>query len=312
MYSPPCIKIFVLLLIFLSFTVQADNWWENGSSNNNSQEQDAPQKNKKRRIRKPSDNQESSLGSDPLESEESAQTPLTKRSRLTRKRTKKMQLNLDLFAGFSPAKIIDPTGVTTPSGGSIYHYGLNGDLKFKHFGVEIEGSGSSGTGTAVLVSDPKSSSTVSFQQIGVMGALKGHYALTVKKIKWIAKLGAGYGLISATQSQATTSVVSGSLKNSLSGIFFVIGIDALVLPWMNLSADYALSITASGSSSITGSPLVTAASGASFQRIRIGATFRVARRFTLGAHYMLRSMSYGLNSPSESHNQVLGSVGVIF
>jgi chemotaxis protein histidine kinase CheA len=238
-----------------------------------------------------------------------------------RRRSYKKNVNYDLFrasvfGGYSPAKMTDSTGTNSSSGGSLINYGLNADLQLHYFGAEAEVYAGSGKGTVTSIADPTQSSAVALKQFGAMAAVKGQLPFYTNSVKWTPKLGVGYGTMSATQTQVSQSDTS-TAKTSLSGVYVTAGFDVLPVSWLVLSADFARSLSASGSTNVEQTQVASNSSatlaGASMQRIRVGGDFYVSDHFTLGAHFVQRAFNYGSAiGATETQSQILGSLGLEF
>jgi hypothetical protein len=128
------------------------------------------------------------------------------------------------------------------------------------------------------------------------------------------KFGIGYGFFSEQQTNSSTTVVTASQQANLSGLYLILGLEVDPVRWLQLMADFALSLGTSGTANInlnSGSSTSTGLSSAFFNRLRFGGGFRITDHLTLGGQFILRSISWGgsLQPASDSEIQALGYFG---
>lgn len=199
--------------------------------------------------------------------------------------------------------------------------GVNADVRFMHYlGMELDGYyGIAPTQTieAIDITYKKK-----LQHRGAMFNVKGQLPFYTQSIRWVPKLGVGYGLMGLKQStemEPTTEKIE--VSSSVKGVYGTVGLDVEPLSWLMLSADYAKSFSASGNYSYTQGALSQELSdSANFSRIRFGVYFRVDPNILLGGQYTKRTMGLSQQvegdsaggfaniSSSESLNQIAATI----
>ncbi len=190
--------------------------------------------------------------------------------------------------------------------------GIDAQLSaWKYLGAEVEGYygfGSTATQTSLdKVTGATTSSDRKLTQYGGMGDVQGRYPFSVGGIRIIPRAGLGFGLLDTSDSSTAT----GS-ETYLTGLYATGGADIHLLPEIYLSADYSRSVSASGTVSTTSGGQTKSLDGTSpnFDRIRVGAYYRVTRDFTVGSQYLRRTLT--LSGNTETTNQFLGAFLVNF
>lgn len=163
--------------------------------------------------------------------------------------------------------------------------GLNADLRFlKYFGAEIDIHGD-----ALTSSSTDKSVTESRQQRGGVFNVKGQYPFWTKSIRWIPKLGLGYGYHQTDAAVVSTSKVE--TATTVKGAVFVLGFDVEPVPKLVLGIDYARTLSASALLSTTAAPPNQNFSDTSLDRLRLGGFYRFGRAWGAGAQFVRRSTS---------------------
>jgi hypothetical protein len=201
--------------------------------------------------------------------------------------------------------------ITGAGTGQNIYLGLNGDFRHQFYGAEFDGfyglgSGSASTAASIIGSSSSTTSASSLQQYGGLIDAKVQYPFRTGAIKWIPKLGIGYGLVGLLSS-ASGSSVSGNYQ--VGGVFATGGFDVEPTSFLIFQADYALSLFANGTYS-NGTTLYPGSS-ANFDRLRFGAYYRIFSSGLLGAQFIQRSMNItfptsAAQSQLNSQSQFLG------
>lgn len=137
------------------------------------------------------------------------------------------------------------------------------------------------------------------QHMGGMFNVKGQLPFYTDTIRWVPRLGVGYGMLKLNQKTEVESLSETvEASESIKGIYGTVGLDIEPVSWLMIQADYARSLSASGtfnSTSSVGSNEVTL-TGAQFDRIRFGVFFRIDPNILLGGQYTRRTMNFSEDS----------------
>lgn len=197
------------------------------------------------------------------------------------------------------------TNLSTSALGTTYSHsdvslGLDADLRaWKYLGFEAEGF----LGVASQNSDPSSSGLISRQLSGTLFDVKGQLPFYTNSVRWIPKAGLGFGYLqlneNTSSSSASTAVTTASDSTRVDGVYAVLGFDVEPAPDWTISADYAHSIGAQGSTTTlvgaTQSPSLSLVD-TNYDRLRVGVFYRIAPHFVVGGQFVRRSLSWGLGN----------------
>ena len=185
----------------------------------------------------------------------------------------------------------------------------------EYLGTELEGYYGAGAGKSFATTD-QISGTIStrersLRQYGGMFDLTGRFTLSHWDRDWNFHAGPGYGFnsvkLNAPVSQGFT-VDSSTLRAS--GLYATLGVEVLAIPKIAITADFAISIGASGSNTTAtaGTDTETELSGGSFTRFRLGAAWVFTPTYRAGVQYVrreLRATNAAGDVQSENANQFL-------
>ncbi len=226
---------------------------------------------------------------------------------------------IGLLGGMSS---LNSSTATTEAAPANLFLGLFTDAHFgQYFGAEVEGF----YGIAPKIQEvdvnsagvTTSDTTRSVQHMGGMLDLKVRYAIPFGSVSVVPKFGLGYGFVSLTANASSASGES-SLKQAVSGLYWMTGVDIIPSDSFSLGIDYSASLSASGSATEDKGGTVTsqAIEGAAYNRLRIGAYVRVLTKVSLGAQFILRNLTAGsagaasvngtLSKSNEGLSQMLG------
>lgn len=179
--------------------------------------------------------------------------------------------------------------------GSNFAVGGVAEITYSYIGLELEGYfGLSSAKETVVGTGVFTTSTESraIQQLGFSGILMGHYPFHLGKVEFRPKLGAGYGVV-MTKLTSDGASASAEESNQVGGILGLVGFDLLPIPKLLISADFAMSVVASGDTQVVNGDTsnVFAGQAAGLMRIRFGAYYEVYDRFLFGGQFSLRNMT---------------------
>lgn len=253
-------------------------------------------------------------------------TMKVKRSARSANPDRETDIRLGLGAGLSNLSSGDSATQTSRDGqnlGQNLIIGVNADVRFMtYLGVELDAYyGIAPTQTIDLGNDFVTKKKL--QHMGGMFDFKGQLPLYTGSVRWVPKLGLGYGMLSLKQKTDIDSISeSVEASKSVKGIYGTVGFDVEPISWLMFTVDYAKSLSASGTYSEKSSTtnVDTKFDGAQFDRIRFGMYFRVDPSVLLGAQYTKRTMSLtqenldsnGANASSTvdiSNNEAMSQIG---
>jgi len=256
-----------------------------------------------------------------------ARTVTRANATLPRPSEKSWDLRLALASGYATTSSNNRTDqqLRSSSGAdqNIY-FGLAVDLQVKkYYGLELEGFLNSAPEKLTTTNDivtGKREELRSVQQQGVMAAAKFAYPLQFGFARITPKIGGGYGALGLRETVRQVDRES-ELQSTLSvrGPFATLGVEVTLFDDFALAADYARTISATGNRSTGGLGTDVASSDVlspRFERMRVGAYYRIADPFVIGTQYVRRQIRYELPGESvatrETFNQFLGVIMVGF
>jgi hypothetical protein len=203
-------------------------------------------------------------------------------------------------------------------------FGLTADLRFmRYVGFELDGY--YGLGPTQTVEYAGATEKISLTQLGGMANVKGQYPVYTGNVRWVGKLGLGFGYVGLKSKYELTSsgtTVNQNTTETFTGPYAVIGFDVEPIREVIVMVDYARSISASGKYKVDGDASAEAdLEGNSFDRIRAGVLVRPIDHFLVGAQYVRRTMNSstevnpedtGAVSSRETLSQFLGTLMVEF
>ena len=156
-----------------------------------------------------------------------------------------------------------------------------GDFRYGYIGFEVEGY----SGTAGRTLAPSNSGTLgtlyNTQGIGQTGSMfnvKGQLPFQTGRVKWVPKVGVGYGFDNLALGESYNSTASGNntvlsanINEQAKGFFLVAGLEIEPFSFLILSADDAVSVSSSGSYGIQGTFLDSMSHLISVPRISLSA-----------------------------------------
>ncbi|MBI4402979.1 MAG: hypothetical protein HY537_02385 [Deltaproteobacteria bacterium] len=222
---------------------------------------------------------------------------------------KEVEFRLGLLGGIAKDQSISD---------SIYQFGLAGDLRATYFRMELDGYYGFLPAKTENISfeNIRIESKTSTQQYGGMFDLNGQLPFFTGKVKWIPKLGAGYGLhVSKTTAEEFIDDVpiNTNTTTQIHGPYVTAGLEIDIASLFILMGDYARTLGSLGTSAkidplIEGEP----AKSAQFERIRAGLYFRLADHFIVGGQFVRRATEFKISNAettytsSTSQNHYLG------
>ncbi len=175
---------------------------------------------------------------------------------------------------------------------------LMADIRaWKYIGVDLDIHGDLLTGKfsdGTAATSPK----LSRQLRGGLLNLKGQYPFWVQKVKFVPKLGVGYGINSIDDtSTSSTGTESGSIT-TITGVYAIFGFDIEPTPKLVFFLDYLHSLATSGSVASGGTGASVDLVDPGFDRFRVGGYYRFAPQWGIGGQVLRRSTGYTGNSPN--------------
>lgn len=181
------------------------------------------------------------------------------------------------------------------------YLGASFESHFHYLGIEMEGYygtasvGFSGAGAILNRSGE-------LRQYGVLANLNAELPLTLSKVRFLPKVGAGYGLMDQTTSlNVSVANLSPGINpgsgQSAHGPFVIAGIEIEPYRLFEISVDYARSLATAGRISAGVNPINLALSSQNgyFERIRAAIHVRLGNHLLLGAQFIQRVVE--LTSP---------------
>lgn len=235
-----------------------------------------------------------------------------------------IKLKLGLLAGMSLAETYN-TYTTEDSllqSDRTISLGLMADFRaYKYLGAEADlhySFKSVHENTLHLETDINAQQNRSFR--GGLFNIKGQFPVPIKSVLWTPKLGIGWGVEmivdEESQSDATETLLTSSQTTQVAGPYAMAGFDLLPFNHVTLGMDYSQSFGASGSVDLgSGDDSTHYLLESSFSRLRIGASYQISSKFSLGAQYTWRKLFYNFStgdqsstSSETSHNQLMGFI----
>jgi len=232
--------------------------------------------------------------------------------------TKDYSLRVGILGGLSTLKTADADDQAAQEEFGLnrnFYLGAQVDYRLQQYwGAEVDAFYGVG-GSAEISESDGSVSKLSVKQSGATAILKAQYPMNAGGMRFIPKAGIGYGLLKIN-GETTTTLVSASSSTSGSGILGVAGLDVMLSPSVIFFFDYAKSLKASGS--ISAASISQDLESTGLGRLRLGATYRFDRSFSVGAQYIQRKLT-GTSSDSGrttemdlSFNQMVGAIQIDF
>lgn len=213
------------------------------------------------------------------------------------------------------------SGITTLKGASTntndevnytLYFGATGDLNFNYFGADLDVY----YGTASV--DRKSGSQLKeagMNQFGILGGVRGQLPFFTGPVRWVPKIGLGYGSMSLSLNEDTSGALA-AVSNKVSGgshvsaFYYMAGLE-IGGGIITFAGDYSHSFAASGGVDLKLGPALNIdSSNTAFQRLRLGAYLRLLPRMLLGFQYIERKvevqlpvnlLNADLLSPTQQH-----------
>ncbi len=201
--------------------------------------------------------------------------------------------------------------------------GFSADFQYKKFfGAEFDFNYSQGN-TRQVTSIDRITGTVtprdrSMSQYGGMFDVQARYPVDIGKMKFIPKVGLGYGVQQVKMSTPVQG--SGSPEGSKVNVtapYAVFGGELALLPRLALNADYAITLSGGGSGTTTnaaGAGTSTDFTSSRFDRFRIGLAYEVSTPFLIGLQYARRQVRSTLPAAAEdieTTDQFLATFAVV-
>ncbi len=198
-----------------------------------------------------------------------------------------IKLSLLAGAGFQSEGASFSGNPSSQSVGAAPTFGLWVDLKaYRYFGLE-EDAYYQMSGSATNVGGAKESA----QGMGSFTTLKGQIPFELGDIKIAPKAGFGFALLRRT---GKSESISSPLETSVAatGVYATLGVDVEPIRKVSIMADYARSV--SGSASYKNGSTAQEADAASFDRIRVGASYEFLPGIHGGIQFIHRGVKYNL------------------
>ena len=168
--------------------------------------------------------------------------------------------------------------------------GLNVDFQaMKYFGAELE----------AFLDIPLNKAADYSRNLGFMGNLKGQLPLTFGSVRFVPKLGVGFGFHQILEfTKGETEADDAEEAASLSGPYATVGFELEPLKDFLLLADYALTVSAAGTLELKDSfsGIETELGQTKIERVRVGGYYRLTRNLRLGAQFTRRALRYDLET----------------
>lgn len=229
-------------------------------------------------------------------------------------------VRLNLMGGISSIAGGDATEQAIRDSNNVQqnkYLGANVDVTIQnYFGLEVEGFyGLASTG---VETDGVSSADTSLQQMGGAGLLKFQAPIRTGRFRITPKVVGGYGMMILKHS-GLYGPAAGSSGLNMKGIMAGGGVELEAFNTIILSVDYVRSFGAGGTYESSTFVQPESLTNANFDRLRVGAYYRLTQNFVLGAQFQQRRVSSdfagaGFGSPGsqERISQITGSLGIEF
>lgn len=189
------------------------------------------------------------------------------------------------------------SGLSTSGGSSSLDFGAQGDLHWKkYFGGEFDAFVAPGIG----------SGRVKSTQYGGMIDVKGRLPFRIGESAILSpKAGLGFGGVGIKSSGGRSDATF-----KASGLYFMGGLEARLARRITLNVDYAKTLFGNGSASTNAAISLPQVDSAGFDRIRVGADYRVSVGTSVGAQFIHRGLSVTMagTETTSTINQFLGVV----
>lgn len=137
-------------------------------------------------------------------------------------------------------------------------------------------------------------STVTSKEISFMADTSFRYPLALAGVKFIPRIGLGYGYMTSE----TMEIITGMNEDSghttkMGGVYWTIGLEILPIKDLTIAADFSSSLKAVGGIIHPGIDYTTSYKYdvASFNRVRLGVYYKIFSGFSLGAQYLSKTMN---------------------
>ncbi len=206
---------------------------------------------------------------------------------------------------------------TSGSNSNPFYLGVLAESHSRFLGFEVDGFYLSGNlkNNTTLQND-------SLDQFGIFGNLNFEIPIPIPYFLIVPKIGLGYGLTQTTWKPFTNVVPAPvpNTKESLHGAYITFGGEIDPLDFMILSLDYSFSFYTNGSLSGGGTTTTDMSlnkDNSNFNRLRLGAFFRLGRQFILGAQFIRRVINIQIPATTTTGGSItqehyLGTIGIEF
>ncbi|MEZ4751013.1 MAG: hypothetical protein R3B54_10445 [Bdellovibrionota bacterium] len=208
-----------------------------------------------------------------------------------------------LVGGLSSSSTVAAEGFN-----NIY-VGVRGDLQYSYFGAELDffyGIASKAQSESAVFLGDSFTEDSSLSNVGGDLSLKLQMPIRMgRDAKLVPKIGAGYSLLQ--QSVTVVSAGSNTTTTNVSTPHVLAGFDLYATAKLLFSADFALGLFGSASTTLSDTSGSQASAGpTSYTRVRAGAYYEIASRLMLGAQYTRREFRVDGTEFGDSQNQFLG------